>query len=529
MDSLFFDILKDVVAEYGTEILEEPDRLAQFLEDRLPADRETDIFRVTFALHSLIRSGWTVKTELHGAKRGLFVKKLSDDLAFTGSSSEDFLDTLDKLLKQDKIPDKSEAVVARGGNLRNIEGGIANSPRTTSLRRKYFYNGTVLLAAFAVIILLLFQISRQRNPVSNEFRIAFFTPVSGEATQSGHRQLKAAQLAVERVNKQGGVRGYKLKIVGFDVPENPAKAAEKAEEIMRDKSLLVMITSLSGESAKKLAELSDRLEIPLLLSSAELTGDVANDSEGKPYLYTFRISSLPGETARLMAYYAVKGMKARKIALLWDENDKYSYEACEALRLWLSRYGRRAAIDISYTGKDSDCTLALKTVKARGADTLLLPGNTKKTAEMLSQLQAVGFDGNVLGMNFPESGLENSGENSVQSCWLNRISQSDPQVMSVMNDYKKLYNEVCPPEETENILLVYDSVNWAAAALYKAPGYRGEAVRHGLLSTRNLALAHATLTTDPRSHGPLGKACALVKAFGVKGIFQRRISLKTGL
>ena len=529
MEGLIFDVLKNIVAEYGAEILEEPDRLAQFLEDRLPSGSEPDIFRVTFALHSLIRSGWTVTTELHGGKRGLFVKRLNDDLAFTGGSTEDFLDALEKLLKQDKASDGTETVVAHGGNLRSIRGGIADSPRTTSLRRKYLYNGTVLLAAFAVIVLLLFQISRQRNPVSDEFRIAFFTPVSGEAAQSGHRQLKAAQLAVERVNKQGGVRGYKLKIIGFDVPENPAKAAEKAEEIMRDKSLLVMITSLSGESAKKLAELSDRLEIPLLLSSAEVTGNVANDSDGKPYLYTFRISSLPAETARLMAYYAVKGMKARKIALLWNAGDKYSYEACEALRLWLRRYGRRAAIDISYTGKDSDYTLALKTVKARGADTLLLPGNTKKSAEMLSQLQAVGFDGKILGMNFPESGLENSGETSVQSCWLNRISQSDPQTMSVMNDYKKLYNEVCPPDETENILLVYDSVNWAANALYKAPGYRGEAVRHGLLSTRNIALAHATLTTDPRSHGPLDKACALVKASGVKGIFQRRISLKTNL
>ena len=74
-------------------------------------------------------------------------------------------------------------------------------------------------------------------------------------------------------------------------------------------------------------------------------------------------------------------------------------------------------------------------------------------------------------------------------------------------------------------ILSYDGVMWIAAALQSTPGFRGEAIRHTLLATKNLALTHATLTIDPRSHLPLNKAMAIVFCANDKGIFQRRVRI----
>jgi branched-chain amino acid transport system substrate-binding protein len=71
-------------------------------------------------------------------------------------------------------------------------------------------------------------------------------------------------------------------------------------------------------------------------------------------------------------------------------------------------------------------------------------------------------------------------------------------------------------------VLAYDSVRWMGDALYRAPGFQGEALRHAFLSTRNLALTHATLSIDPRTHGPWNKAVALVYCLDSRGKFQRR-------
>ena len=67
---------------------------------------------------------------------------------------------------------------------------------------------------------------------------------------------------------------------------------------------------------------------------------------------------------------------------------------------------------------------------------------------------------------------------------------------------------------------------WIAAAFQSTPGFRGEAIRHTLLATRNLALTHATLTIDPRTHMPLNKAFAIIYCEEDKGIFQRRFTMR---
>ena len=80
-------------------------------------------------------------------------------------------------------------------------------------------------------------------------------------------QLKAAQLAVERVNSRGLARGeYKLKVIGFDLPADPAAAERAVENVMKDKSMLVMVLGRAS-AAKTLAPLADELEAPLVVAS----------------------------------------------------------------------------------------------------------------------------------------------------------------------------------------------------------------------------------------------------------------------
>ena len=54
MDGLLKKILKELIDDYGIGILDDPDRLSQFMEDRCPSCR-TGIFRLTFALGHLVK------------------------------------------------------------------------------------------------------------------------------------------------------------------------------------------------------------------------------------------------------------------------------------------------------------------------------------------------------------------------------------------------------------------------------------------------------------------------------------------
>jgi len=526
-------VLRDLIEEYSIKILEDPDRLSQFLEDRCHSNSASN-FQLTFALRYLLKSGWTTETDISGDKGVYFAQRLCYNLAFSFDEARDVIDILSNFTQSEKNDDfgnKEDVIIAKPGNLRRISGGISNKPRTMWLRKKSLYNGIVLIASLLAIVVLFFQIGAQRGPVGDEFRIAYFVPMSGPSAQDGHDQLKAAQLAVELANRQGGVRGYKVRIIGFDIPENPTKAAVRVKEVMRDRSLLLMMTNMSGDTAEAMSSAADDIEVPLVITSPNILASATVGSDGKPYLYSFRIANDCDERAKMLAYFAIQGLSAKKIGLLYDIDDNFSVSSHESAARWIRIFGGKIAADLSYSeNAKKDHTLALKAIMLSNADTLLLPALAERQmSEIIKQAKAVGFKGIIVGDNYTDTLASDAGPAMVGTWWVNELTALDPQIRSVMKDYEKLYNEVCPDNEITSALLSYDVVRWITAALYQAPGYRGEAIRHVLLSTRNLALTHATLTIDPRTHGPLNKAIAIVYCATERGIFQKRVSAKNDL
>ena len=160
-----------------------------------------------------------------------------------------------------------------------------------------------------------------------------------------------------------------------------------------------------------------------------------------------------------------------------------------------------------------------------GADILIITGKQPQTALTAKAARAAGLSIQILAEGYNTSYFDANGGSLSGSWWINELTSLDPQIRSVLKEYKNLYNENCPPEDVENAVLAYDGVQWIAGSLYQAPGYRGEAIRHALLATKNFVLTHATLSIDPRTHGPLNKAVAVVYCPNGNGggIFQKRV------
>lgn len=520
-------VLRELIEKYRVGILEDPDRLSQFLEDRCPSDR-ADNFQLTFALRCLVKNGWTPYKKVTDERYAMYVRKLRENLAFSAADADDVMRTLTEItsLKNENAQEEDGRVVAHPGNLRRISGGIATEPRTMWLRKKSLYNGIVLLAALAAIVVLFWQIGTQRSPVGNEFRIAFFTPMSGPFAESSHDQLRAAQLAVEHINRQGGLRGYKLKIIGYDIPMLPAAASEKVRSVMQDRSLLVMMTGVGGKIVESLSRTADDIEVPLVITAPEALPSSTVGEDGKPYLYSFRISNDSNETAKMMSYFASQGLLKRDVGIFYDSSSPYSAAVHDRLLKWIKVFGGNVTADVSYSSaasRTSDHTVALKAIRSSGAAVMMIPGRQRDTAQIMMQIKAVGYSGSVIGTGYTETLSKEAGNAMSGSWWINEITPLDPQVRSVLKDYRSLYNEVCGDDEVLPAMLAYDGVRLIAGVLYTTSGYRGEAIRHALLSTRNFPMTHATLTIDPRTHGPYNKAVALINCAEAYGIFQKRI------
>lgn len=524
MDGLLKKILKELIDDYGIGILDDPDRLSQFMEDRCPSCR-TGIFRLTFALGHLVKYGWSPRTHLSSAGTAKYVTMLCKNLSFKKSDAEEIMSILNEVtfLHSDSFSDNN-VFAATPGNLKRISGGISNKPRTMWMRRKSFYNGLILVVSLIAITVLFFQIGGQRTPLGDEFRIAFFEHLDGPKAQEGHNRLRAAQLAVELINKQGGIRGYKLKIVGFDTPDKPDEAANYVRNVMKDKSILVMMTGMDNEIVEKIAPIADEIEVPLVVTTKDFINDSIIDGN-KPLLYVFSIVNDISARAKMLAYFAMQGLAGKTIGIIYDSENPLDVAEHDELLRWIKIFGGTVKADIGKTSAEgSNYSNAGGAISESGAEQLIIPGAIARIPGVLAQIRSAGFNGPILAEDYTEFSSENHQNVYVaNSWWINELSSLDPQIRSVLKDYRSLYNDNCQNEDVKSVVLAYDGVKWIANSLANAPGYRGEAIRHALLATRNFQMTHATLSIDPRSHAPLNKSMTLIYCDSNKGIFQKRI------
>ncbi|MDL2297606.1 ABC transporter substrate-binding protein [Synergistaceae bacterium OttesenSCG-928-D05] len=522
MEDRVKQVLKELIEEYGIAILEDSDRLSQFLENRCAGER-SDNFRLTFALRYLLKAGWTPQVKISDRNDAYYADMLIKNLGYTASAAKDVVGTLRDITSEPEPQntEDEEKIVASPGNLRRIAGGISNKPRTMWLRKKSMRNGLVLVAALLAIIVLFFQIGRERSPVGDEFRIAFLAKMTGPNSQHSLNQLRAAQLAVEAINKQDGVRGYKLKIVGFDVPVGPEAAKTALDRIISDQNILALLSTVGGETGEALLAKADEQNVPIIITAPELTG---LREDGKPYLYTFRIVNDADDRSKMLAYFATQGLMKKKAAFFYDSESVFARKDRDNAIAWVRQYGGEVVADIGYLKRfAADHRAAMEAIKQSGADVLILPGGDIASAQIVADARAAGFTNAILGEDYTAVLPSIAGKSMAGTWWINEVSAQDPQIRSVLKDYRTLYNENCPEEDVKRAILAYDAVRWIAGALYNAPGYRGEAIRHALLSTLNFPMTHATLTLDPRTHGPYNKAMAVIYCDTERGIFQKRV------
>ncbi len=518
-------ILKELIDDYGFGILEDPDRLSQFLEDLSPENKKEN-FQLTFALGYLLKSGWSPSAKTGDFGQEKYVPMLRLNLGFSQEDSERVMEIIcyAASLKDDSEPEEALSVfAAMPGNLKKISGGISNKPRTMWIRKKSLYNGLILIASLIAIAVLFFQIGSQRNPEGDEFRIAFLAPLECVSAQSSHNQLRPAQLAGEMINKKRGVRGYKLKIVGFSTPGNPAAASEYVRSVMKDKSILVMMTCMDAATVEAITPVADETEVPLIVTTPKIHTSTISEGD-KARLYTFRIANDSAARSKMAAYFTMQGLNKKKIGIFYNLDDPYTVQEHEALVRWVKIFGGEIKADIGYSKKLSTAyTAAMTAIAESGAEALILPNTEEKTADIVKSARESGFGGTIIGEDYLDNPVGAATNTFRNSWWIDEISPLDPQIRSVLKEYRSLYNENLPQEDVKASILAFDGVRWIANCLATAPGYRGEAMRHALLATRNFPLTHATLTIDPRTHGPYNKAMSLIYCETNGGIFQKRI------
>jgi len=226
---------------------------------------------------------------------------------------------------------------------------------------------------------------------AEELVIGIINPMTGPGSDLGISGQQAVDPLIEELNKAGGVKGMKLRVIYRDDQSNPQRGVAAALElIQREKVDVIMGTNLT-HVAFAVSPIINQAKIPFIVFG---TGDPLIDIAKFPY--SFRLNMTNGMEAATIVGYAVNVAKIKAPALLVDTT-ALGQSGERALMAAMAKHGLQPVARETFGMTDTDMTGQLINIKKANADMLFVWGLGPVLAHAARSAERVGFTAPAIG------------------------------------------------------------------------------------------------------------------------------------
>ncbi len=256
--------------------------------------------------------------------------------------------------------------LCKGGQTLN-----GNSNRTSGVMH--------LLSAFLLFLSFFAFISCDKKP---PVKIGYVGGLTDRVADLGIAGRDGVILAVEEINRKGGINGRTVQLFIRDDKQDAATAIKVDKELIDEgvTAIIGHMTSSMSMAALPLVNNTDTLMISPTTSTNTLTGMDDN---------FFRVYPENAEAARLLANHAFADMNIRDIAVLFDlGNRAYTDSSYRNFRKEFERLGGTIKSAETYTsGPEVAFTPLARKIMALKPDGLFILASAMDTAMMCQQLK----------------------------------------------------------------------------------------------------------------------------------------------
>ncbi len=220
----------------------------------------------------------------------------------------------------------------------------------------------MLRTAALVLVLGLVSGCGPREPV----RVGFLGGLSGRVADLGESGRNGAQIAVEEVNRAGGIGGRQVELIVRDDAQNPEKAISAINDLIgvRVEAIVGPMTSAMAEVVLPIAEKANVVLVSPTVTARHFFGRDDN---------LFLIMSSTREEAALSAEYHFAQSGVRRVVAIHDTKNRAYTESW--LRDFTVEFQGRGGdvVPIAFaSGPDVDITAVVRGALARQPDAVLL-------------------------------------------------------------------------------------------------------------------------------------------------------------
>jgi branched-chain amino acid transport system substrate-binding protein len=325
-------------------------------------------------------------------------------------------------------------------------------------------------------------------------KIGMCAPVTGPAAESGGYAIKGAKLALEAVNKAGGILGKQAELIVEDDQTTNPGIVLAFSKLAAEPDIVAFLGSIRSTQVHAMAPDVLKLGKPVMIGGT----DPNLTHMGNQWLFRFRPND--SYSGRVIADYGVSTLGRKKWAVL-HSTDAFGTAGGKALSAALEKLGSPAVLDQGYANQSQDFTPVVLAIKQSGADILgsyfTFENDLGIFARQLRQL----------GVNIPWVG-------SPSIVNITALKLAGPALYGTFGvaDYAeessdaaktfgKAYRDIAKVAPDNQSSWPYDAINVLAAAINKAGSTDSAKIREAILATQKFPGAEGEYNFDQNGDG----------------------------
>jgi branched-chain amino acid transport system substrate-binding protein len=203
--------------------------------------------------------------------------------------------------------------------------------------------------------------------------------------------LRGAKLAIDELNKQGGLLSKQVYLIPKDTREDINEEVIVAEQLIRMKNLLAVIGHLRSDGTIPVSSIYERAKVIMITPSA--TSNLLTEYKRN---FIFRMVSSNKDMGELLAKYFVS-QQLKNVIILYPRSE-YGQDIANYYEKNATESGINIVDRRSYFEQSGNYTDLLNFWKRNyDFDSILLPGDMPDGPEILNQIRHVGINVPVIG------------------------------------------------------------------------------------------------------------------------------------
>lgn len=322
------------------------------------------------------------------------------------------------------------------------------------------------------VVLLFFILSILTVPFAsskNVIKIGVDLELSGAVAQYGQKELDGIKLAIDEINKKGGINGKKIELVVMDNKSDKTEAQNVAYKLAVRQNVLAILGPATSGATKSASMAATKYKVPLISPSATDDSVTIDERTNRVKSYVFRTCFNDSFQGNVMANFAIKTLKAKKAAIIYDATSDYSKGLLKNFKAVFEKGGGKVIAEEAFGKGEQDFSSILTKIRDKKPDVIFAPVYYDEAGLIIKQARELGIKAPILGgdgFDDPKV-VEKAGKENANNVFFSAHYSSqdtDKKVQNFIKKYKTKYNQ----EPNAFAALGYDLGYFIADALKRA-------------------------------------------------------------